>query len=179
MWTYKICYICGPSTCVAICGFAIAICRPNIFCDLWIGDLLTQICCRLTTSANLQIHYFSAYKYIPKCSNSNFYQIKNSAKRTYSRLLDSFAIKGGIFLKRCLILSVLWWKICRLTICGLYHQQNFADLQFAYQSKEICRLTYLRNLRICDCVLRPRICGFSKRAGLGGHLCKFDQRHRR
>ncbi len=32
LWTYKIFYICGPSACVAICGFAI--CRPNIFCNL-------------------------------------------------------------------------------------------------------------------------------------------------
>ncbi len=73
--------------------------RTQFFCNLRNCDLLTQICCRLTTSANLQIHYFSACKYMLKCSNSNFYQIKNSAKRTYSWLLDSFAIKGGIFLK--------------------------------------------------------------------------------
>jgi hypothetical protein len=51
---------------VAICEFVIcgfAICRPNIFCDLWICDLLTQIICELKTYANLQILYFSAYKY--------------------------------------------------------------------------------------------------------------------
>jgi hypothetical protein len=37
---------------------------------------------------------------------------------------------------------------------------KFADLQFADQSKEICGLAYLRNLRICDYGLSPRICGF-------------------
>ena len=42
-----------------------------------------------------------------KCANSNFYQIKNSAKQTCSWLLYSFAIKRGNFFKRCLILSVL------------------------------------------------------------------------
>jgi hypothetical protein len=29
LWTYKICYICGPFACEAICGFAD--CRPDIF----------------------------------------------------------------------------------------------------------------------------------------------------
>ena len=49
LWTYKICYICGPSACVAFYGFVI--CGPNIFV---ICDLLTQICCGHTTSANLK-----------------------------------------------------------------------------------------------------------------------------
>ncbi len=40
LWTYKICYICGPSANVAICRFAIcvpyifAICGPKFFCGL-------------------------------------------------------------------------------------------------------------------------------------------------
>jgi hypothetical protein len=43
--------------------------------------------------------------------------------------------------------------------------KKFAGLQFAVQSKEICGfeifgLKYLRNLRIFDCELSPRICGF-------------------
>jgi hypothetical protein len=50
---------------------------------------------------------------------------------------------------------------------------KFADLQFADQSKEICGLSYIRNLRICGCGLSPRICGFKKQ--LFGHLCKFTQ----
>ncbi len=50
-----------------------------------------------------------------KCSNSNFYHIKNTAKQTCNQLLDSFAIKGGNLKKR---LSVLWWKTCRFEICG-------------------------------------------------------------
>jgi hypothetical protein len=35
-------------------------------------------------------------------------------------------------------------------------------LQFADQSKEICGLAYLRNLRISDCGLSPSICRFYK-----------------
>ncbi len=87
------------------------ICGPNIFCNLRIWDLLTQIYCGPTTSTNLKILFLSVYQ---KCSNSNFYQIKNSASQTCSWLLDSFAI----FLKRFLILSVLQWKLCRFAICG-------------------------------------------------------------
>jgi len=34
----QICYICGPSACVAICKFAI--CGPNIFCNLLIHIFL-------------------------------------------------------------------------------------------------------------------------------------------
>jgi hypothetical protein len=155
LWTFKIWHICGPSACGAICGFEI--CWPNIFCDLQI--------CWPKFIADLQLPqiweffiFLLANTYL-KCSNSNFYQMKNSAKQTCSWLLDSFAIKGGNLKKRCLILSVLWWKICGFAICGLAHQQNF---QFTDQSKEICGFAYLRNLRICDCGLSPRICGFKK-----------------
>jgi hypothetical protein len=43
--------------------------------------------------------------------------------------------------------------------------KKFAGLQFAVQLKEICGfkifgLKYLRILRIFDCKLSPRICGF-------------------
>ncbi len=73
------------------------ICEPNIFCNLQICDLLTQIYCGPTISTNLKILYFLLINLYLKCSNSNFYQIKNSAKKTCSWLLDSFAIKGGNF----------------------------------------------------------------------------------
>ncbi len=55
---------------------------------------------------------------------------------------------GGNFKKRCLFLSVLWWKICGFAIYGLANQQNLriCNLQFAVQSKEICGLS----LRICE-----------------------------
>ncbi len=88
-----------------ICGFAV--CGPNIFCNL---D--SKFLCRLKTSANLQIPYF--LKYIAKkCSNSNFYLLKNSAKQTCSRLLDSFAVKWGNFLKKmfhslCFMVENFW-----------------------------------------------------------------------
>ncbi len=85
-----------------------------------------------------------------KCSNSNFYQTKNFAKQTCSCFLDSFAIKGGDFLKRCLILSVL--QICNWRTGS---RTKFGDLQFADQSKEICGFPYLKNLRICDCGFSP------------------------
>jgi hypothetical protein len=38
--TIKICYICGPSASVAICGFVIF--GPNIFCDVRTCDFRTQ-----------------------------------------------------------------------------------------------------------------------------------------
>ncbi len=60
--TNKTCYICGLSACVAICRFANF--WTQYFLHFQICDLLTQICCGLKTSANLQILYFSAYKYI-------------------------------------------------------------------------------------------------------------------
>ncbi len=80
-----------------------------------------------------------------KCSNSNFYQIKNSAKQTCNQLLDSFAIKGGNLKKR---LSVLWLKTCRFEICG------FAIFFFKFVDShisEICGLMMRiepKNLRI-------------------------------
>ncbi len=88
----------------AICRFVI--CWSTFFCEL-------------KTTENPQIRFFLLSNTYLKCSNSKFYQIKNSAKQTCCRLLDNFAKKRGNFLKRCLILSVLWWKICRLA-----HQQN-------------------------------------------------------
>jgi hypothetical protein len=68
-----------------ICRFAI--CGPNIYCDLRICDLLTQIYSGLTTSANLKILFFLLTNLTNtnlKCSNSNFQQIKISAKQTCS-----------------------------------------------------------------------------------------------
>jgi hypothetical protein len=40
----------------------------------------------------------------------------------------------------------------------IYNLRISSPTKFA----EICELTYLRNLRICDCGLSPRICGFKK-----------------
>jgi hypothetical protein len=50
-------------------------------------------------------------------------------------------------------------RICNLRIGS---PTKFADLQFADQSQVICGLAYLRNLRICDYGLSPRICGLKK-----------------
>ena len=88
--------------------FKFAISWPKFVADL----KLLQIC---------KFFIFLLTNTYLKFSNSNFYQIKNSAKQTSRQLLDSFAIKGGNFLKRCSILSVFWWKICRFAICGLAH----------------------------------------------------------
>ncbi len=57
--------------------------------------------------------------------------------------------------------------------------KKLADLRFAVLSKEICgfeifELTYLRNLRIFDCKMSPRICGLEiLKKHLHAHLCKF------
>ncbi len=65
LWTYKICYICGPSANVAICRFAIcvpyifAICGPKFFCGLKTLPIRKFFTFLLTNT------------YI-KCSNSNF-----------------------------------------------------------------------------------------------------------
>jgi hypothetical protein len=145
------------------------ICEPNIFCTLRICDLLTQIYCgpAISDKSENSLFFFLLINLYLKCSNSNFSQIKNSAKKTCSWLLDSFAIKGGNFFKKmfnslCLIVENL--RICNLQIVSptKFLDWQFADLQFVDQWKEICGLAYLRNLRICDCV-RQRICGFKKK----------------
>jgi hypothetical protein len=67
-----------------------------------------------------------------------------------------------MFNSHCLIVENL--RVCNLRT-GLptkFADLQFLDLQFADQYKEICGLAYLRNLRICDCGLSPRICGFKK-----------------
>ncbi len=161
--TYKICYICGPSACVAICRFAIF--RPNIFwqfVDLGFADQnlkIPQIC---------KFFIFRLTNTYLNCTNANFYLITNSAIQICSRLLDSFAIKEN-----------LWWEICEFAICGLAHQLNLqiCNLQFADQSKLICRLAYLRNLRICNCRLSPRIWEFRKKVAQPSlqicHRCQY------
>ncbi len=58
-----------------------------------------------------------------KCSNSNFYQIKKSAKQTCSWLLDSFAIKGGNFFKKMFNSLLYGGKFADLQP-GLAHQLN-------------------------------------------------------
>ncbi len=110
MWQFAVFQISDP---IFFAIFKFAICRPKFVADL----KLLQIC---------KFFIFLLKNTYLKCSNSNFYQIKNSAKQTSRQLLDSFAIKGGNFLEICLILSVLWWKIW----------------------KKFCGLAYLRNLRI-------------------------------
>ena len=76
----------------AICGFVI--CWPKFIADLQLPQIW-------------KFFIFLLMNTYLKCSNLNFYQIKNSAKQTCSWLLYSFAIKRGNFFKRCLILSVL------------------------------------------------------------------------
>ncbi len=82
-----------------------------------------------------------------KFSNSNFYEIKNSAKPSCGRVLGSFVILGGIFLTRCFIISVLWWKICGFANRGLAQLRNLWICKF-------CGLVK-RNWRMCN--LRTRI----------------------
>jgi hypothetical protein len=142
--TYKIFYICGPSACVAICGFEI--CRPNFSGDLRICVLRTQFFAELKLPQIWNFFIFLLTNIDLKFYNSHFFKIKNSFKQTFGRLLDIFAIKGDF------ILSVLWWKICRFAICGLAHlrnlwicgvlinQKKFAELKFAdLHTSEICK----------------------------------------
>jgi hypothetical protein len=49
---------------------------------------------------------------------------KKSAKQTCSRLLGSFAIKGGIFKEMFHPLYVPWWEICGFAICELASLKN-------------------------------------------------------
>jgi hypothetical protein len=65
---------------------------PIFFAICW-----STFFCELKTTANPQIHFFLLTNTYLKCSNSKFYQIKNSAKQTCWRLLDNFAIKRGNF----------------------------------------------------------------------------------
>jgi hypothetical protein len=94
--TFKICNVCGPSTSVAICAFVI--CRPNIFRKL---QICIFVICGPDFLADLKLSQirnffnFLLTNTFLKCSNLNFYKIKNSAKQICSRILDSFAIKGG------------------------------------------------------------------------------------
>jgi hypothetical protein len=69
---------------------------PIFFAICW-----STFFCELKTTANPQIHFFLLTNTYLKCSNSKFYQIKNSAKQTCWWLLDNFAIKRGNFKKRC------------------------------------------------------------------------------
>ncbi len=133
--TYKIWHICGSSEGVAICGFAI--CGPStflLFAYLIIfADLKLPQICKLCIFLLINLYL--------KCSNLNFYSIKNLAKQTCSRLLRSLFR----------LFSDLWWKICGLAICGVGHlrnlriciwqinQKKFAELKFAdSRTSEIC-----------------------------------------
>jgi hypothetical protein len=144
LWTYKICYICGPSACVAIWGFANF--EPNIFCNFQICNFLTQICCGQICKLLI---FLLTNSYL-KCSNSNFYQIKNSAEQTSRQLLDSFCYKGREFFKKmfnslCLMVenlqicnlltgSLTKFAICRSNKRNLQTRisQKFADLSCKY-----------------------------------------------
>ncbi len=111
----QICYICGPSTCGAICGFAdpiflqFAICWPKFIVDLQLPQIL-------------KFFIFLLINTYLKCSNSNCYQIQNSAKQTCSWLLDSFAIKGGNFFKK------MFNSLCRICNLRTDSPTKFADL---------------------------------------------------
>jgi hypothetical protein len=118
VWQFAVFQISDP---IFFAIFKFAICWPKFVADL----KLLQICKFLI--------FLLTNTYL-KCSNSNFYQIKNSAKQTSRQLLDSFVLKGGNFLERCLILSVLWWKICGFAICRSI-KRNFVDSHIS----EICR----------------------------------------
>jgi hypothetical protein len=85
-----------------------------------------------------------------KCSNLNFYQVKNSAKQACSQVLDSFAIKGGN-LKRDVKFSLSYGgKFEDLQFADL----QFEDLQFADQPKEICGIA---DLRTCGCGFKKTV----------------------
>jgi hypothetical protein len=101
---------------------------------------------------------------IRKCSNSNFYKIKNSAKQTCSRFLDSFAMKGGNFCKRCFILSVYSGKLMDLQFADSHISeigrfaiadwaQQFEDFKiFACPPLQIChRCQWYRQQICCQC----------------------------
>ncbi len=91
----------------AICRFAI--CWPKFIADLQLPQILKFFIFRLINT------------YL-KCSNSNFYQIKNSAKQTCSWTLDSFAIKGGNFFKK------MFNSLCRISNLRTGSPTKFADL---------------------------------------------------
>ncbi len=91
-----------------ICGltkFVIFADLPHVwqFANLqFVDPIFVAICwsiffCELETTANPQIHFFLLTNTYLKCSNSKFYQIKNSSKQTCWRLLDNFAIKKWNF----------------------------------------------------------------------------------
>jgi hypothetical protein len=93
-----------------------AICGPKFFADLKLPQIRKFFTFLLTNT------------YL-KCSNSNFYKIKNSAKQTCSRFLDIFAIKGGNFFERCFILYVYSGKFMDLQFADSHTvSQKFADL---------------------------------------------------
>jgi hypothetical protein len=119
LWTYKICHICGPSAGGAICD--LRICWPKFIADLQLSQIWDFFIFLLTNT------------YL-KCSNANFFQIKNSAKQTCSWLLDSFAIKEGNFF---LNMFNSLWKICRFAICGLAHQQNLGSCNLQINQKNL------------------------------------------
>jgi hypothetical protein len=88
---------------------------PNIFCNLQICDLRSQLFCGLKTFTNPQLLYFSPYKYIPKCSNLNFYQIKKFCQTNLLPTFSKFCYKGRekkIFCSLCLMVQNL--RICNL-----------------------------------------------------------------
>jgi hypothetical protein len=88
-----------------------------------------------------------------KCSNLNFYQIKNLDKQICGRLLDSFALKGGKKI-RCFAFSLSYGgKFADSQFFADCSLKKFVDLIFAAQSKEICGFEFLDS-QITE------ICGF-------------------
>jgi hypothetical protein len=110
----QICYICGSSANVTLCGFAI--CRPNLFCDF--ADL--------NASTSTQIHTFSPYRI--KCSNNNLYIIKKPFNKTTTRKGLRQSVK--YLLENCELAYLRKLQIgdsgMSPRICG------FADLRFAF-----------------------------------------------
>jgi hypothetical protein len=116
---------------VAICRFADLQFADHIFLQL--SD--TIIFRRLNTSAYPQIKNFPPYEFQPK--------------------MLSFKLKDDFW---------LFGQLHGISQTGT--PRKFAGLQFADYSLQICGFTIcglanLRNLRICDCGMNPRICGFA------------------
>jgi hypothetical protein len=111
---------------VAICGFEI--CGLNIFCNSQILRFADPNLLRTCNFRKPAIFTFLLTNNCLKCSNSNFYQIKNSAKRTCFNVKFFLSYGGNL-------------RICSLRTGS---PTKFADLQFADQSKEIWKIIYLR-----------------------------------
>ncbi len=113
------------------------ICEPDNFlqfADLQFADPNLLRTYNFHKSKNSLFFCLWIHRYL-KCSNSNFYQIKNSVKQTCSWPLDSFAIKGGIFFKKMFNYLCLIVENLRTGSPTKFADLQFANLQFADQIK--------------------------------------------